>query len=100
MLSIFGSASAANIHTAPTAEASLFAGAAVDPSTGKMLDLPALLKGSEGAAWNTANANEIGRLAQGVGQRMPTGSNTIFFIPHDKKSANKKATYVRIVCAD
>ena len=31
---------------------------------------------------------------------MPTGTNTIFFIPHNKKPTHKKATYVRIVCAD
>ena len=26
-------------------------------------------------------ANDLGRLAQGVGTRMPSGTNTIFFIP-------------------
>ena len=64
-----------------------------------MLELPALFKGSEGNKWNIANTNEIGRLAQGVGTRMPRGLNTIFFIPHAKPK-HKKATYVQIVCAN
>ena len=77
-----------------------FAGAALDPATGNMCEIGALLKGSEGAAWEIASANEIGRLSQEVGTRIPKGTNTIFFIPHDKKPKNKKATYIRIVATD
>ena len=40
-----------------------FARAAVDPATGHMLELLALLKGSKGNEWNIANVNEIDRLA-------------------------------------
>ena len=82
------------------AECYLFAGAAIDPATGKMLEIDALLRGSEGIDWDRAQANEVGRLAQGVGTRMPKGTNTIFFIPHHAKPKNKKATYIRVVATD
>ena len=39
----------------------------------------------------------MGRLAQGAGQRMPTGTNAIFFIPPDKIPANKNFTYGKLV---
>ena len=42
-------------------------------------------------------ANDLGRLAQGVGTRMKTGTNTIFFIHPSKIPKNKKVTYCRIV---
>ena len=73
---------------------------AVDPATGKMCEYGALLKGSEGAEWTHATALEFGRLAQGVGTEMPTGSDTIFFIDHAAKPAHKKATYCRVVVTD
>jgi hypothetical protein len=73
---------------------------AVNPATGKMCEYGALLKGSEGAKWTHATALEFGRLAQGVGTEMPTGSDTIFFIDHSLKPSNKKVTYVRVVATD
>ena len=45
----------------------------------------------------TGMANEIGRLAQGVGTRMPTGTNTIYFCNKSQIPKNKFATYGRIV---
>ena len=42
-------------------------------------------------------ANEIGRLAQGVRTRMPSGINTIFFIPKEKVPSGRTVTYGRIV---
>ena len=80
--------------------ARLYAGAAIDPATGKLCEYGALLKGSEGAAWTHATALEFGRLAQGVGADIPTGSDTIFFIDHAAKPAHKKATYCRVVATD
>ena len=78
-------------HTATT-EVSIFISTAGDPATRRILELPALLKGSEGAQWNTANINKIRQITQSVGQRIPTGSNTRLFIPHHKTPSNKKAT--------
>jgi hypothetical protein len=43
-------------------------------------------------------ANELGRLANGVGTRIPEGTNTIFFINHNQVPTDRKVTYGRIVC--
>ena len=43
-------------------------------------------------------ANELGRLANGVGTRIPTGSNTLGFIPKSKVPTRKMPTYGRLVC--
>jgi hypothetical protein len=45
-------------------------------------------------------ANEFGRLAQGNGPTMPTGTETIFFISHRDVPKNKVPTYCRIVCEE
>ena len=42
-------------------------------------------------------ANEIGRLAQGVRTRIPSGTNTIFFIPKEKLPTGITVAYRRIV---
>ena len=47
--------------------------------------------------WGNSFANEIEQLAQGVRIRMPSGANTIFFIPKDKVPAGRTVTYGRIV---
>ena len=65
-----------------------------------MCEIGALLTGSEGADWTFSSVTKIGRLAQGVSTRMPTGTNTIFCIPHLQKNTTKKATYIRIVATD
>ena len=49
-----------------------------------------LIRGPDGATWVKALANNLGRLAQGGSTRMPTGTNTVFFvakvsIPYDRK---------------
>ena len=54
----------------------------IDPTTGASLERRYLIKGPTKAIWEISFANEIGRLAQGVGTRMPTGTNTISFIPN------------------
>ena len=47
--------------------------------------------------WVKAFSNNLGCLAQGVGTRMPKGSNTIFFIHPSEIPTNKKVTYGRMV---
>ena len=42
--------------------------------------------------------NKIGRLAQGVGTRMPKGNKNIFFIPKSQVPAGRKVTYANPVC--
>ena len=56
-----------------------------------------LIKGQTKAIWGNSFSNEVGRLAQGVGTSMPSGTNTIFFVPKDKVPAGITVTYGRIV---
>ena len=72
--------------------------AVLDPATGKSLEYKQLSKGPTAAQWSTSFANELGRLANGVGTRMPSGSNTIAFIPKHKMPKHKRPTYGRLVC--
>ena len=69
----------------------------IDPTTGASLEYRHLVKGPTKAIWGNSFANEIGRLVQGVETRMPSGTNTIFFIPKDKLPADITVTYGRIL---
>jgi hypothetical protein len=67
--------------------------AIVDEITGVSLEYRQLLKGDQPDLWIRAFANGLGMLAQGVGTRQPTGTNTIFFIPKAKVPADRQVTY-------
>ena len=69
----------------------------IDPTTGASLEYRHLVKGTTKAIWGNLFANEICGIAQGVGTRMPSGTNTIFFIPKNKVPAGRTVTYGRIV---
>ena len=69
----------------------------IDPTSGSSLEYMHIVKGPTKAIWENSFANEIGRLAQGVGTRMASGTNTIFFITKDKVPASRTVTYGRIV---
>lgn len=56
-----------------------------------------LVKGPKKEIWQKSCGNELGRLAQGMKNRVK-GTNTIFFIPKNKLPKNKIVTYTRIVC--
>ena len=71
--------------------------AVVDPHTGATLEYSALLRGPDAAEWEHATALEIGRLTQGCLPHLSSGSNTMVFIPHTDKPADRVATYLRIV---
>ena len=68
----------------------------IDPTTGASLEYRLLVKGPTKSIWENSFANEIGRLAQGVGTRMPYGTNTILFIPKDKLPTGKTVTYGKL----
>jgi len=57
-----------------------------------------LLLGPEADKWRQATTLEIGRLAQGL-PGLVEGTDTIQFIPHDKKPKDRLFSYCRIVCA-
>jgi hypothetical protein len=75
------------------------ANAVVDPNSGATLEYSKLKNSEQGPEWIQAAANEMGRLSQGVKPNMPTGTNTMHFIPHTAKPHDRKATYLKIVAA-
>jgi hypothetical protein len=48
--------------------------------------------------WTKSFANKLGQLANGVGTRIPEGTNTIFFINRSQVPTDRKVTYGRIIC--
>ena len=49
-----------------------------------------LSRGPDKELWIRSFANNLDRLAQGVGKRMLSGTNTIFFISSEKNPDYKK----------
>ena len=74
----------------------------IHPTTGKACSYKKLVTGTvpgqNSKTWSTALANEFGRLANGVGTRMPTGTNTINFIKRDQVPQDRKITYGNMIC--
>ena len=70
----------------------------LDPTTGNTLEYRDLVKGPTATQWQKSFANELGRLTNGVGQRMPTGTNTMAFIPRHLVRKGKTVTYGNLVC--
>lgn len=77
-------------------------GTAINPDTGRVAEYAELSQSSDGPQWQESNAEEIGRLFQGLGpdSHMPKGSDTCFFIKPHQLPKGKNATYIRVVCAD
>ena len=69
----------------------------INPDTGVSLEYRHLIQGPDKDIWVKALANDCGRLAQGVKDRMPTGNSTIFFIHPGEIPTHKKVTYGRLV---
>ena len=69
----------------------------IDQKTGAFLEYRHLIKGLTKSIWENSFENEIVGLAQRVGTRMPSGTNTIFFIPKGKVPAGIKVTCEIIV---
>ena len=67
----------------------------LDPTTGKTQGYTQLIRVPDKDTWTTAFTNNIGRLAQDVGN-LVKGTNTIFFVHHSEVPAGKRVTYGRI----
>jgi hypothetical protein len=93
-------ASAASLEVVPEQHFALH-GNAFNSDTGTIAEYPELSRCSEGALWKQSNAEEIGRLVQGLGALDPSieGTNTLFFIPVTALPKDRKATYLRVVSA-
>ncbi|MCK7513578.1 MAG: hypothetical protein MZV70_62525 [Desulfobacterales bacterium] len=74
-------------------------GNAVNPDTGRIADYLELSTCSEGALWIESCKDEFGRLCQGHGSNMKSGTETMFFLPYTAIPKHKKPTYLRIVAA-
>ena len=71
--------------------------AITDPMTGNSLEYRDLIKDEKTrTTWNTSFVNELGRLANGLKNRIK-GTNTIKFIPKANVHIGKTVTYGRIV---
>jgi hypothetical protein len=77
-------------------------GTAINPDTGKVPEYKELSSSFDGAQWDEANGEEIGRLFRGLGPNstMIEGTNTLFFIHQHQVPKHKKTTYIQVVCAD
>jgi hypothetical protein len=76
-------------HTSHQEPRQEWANAIIDPETGASLEYRHLLKiPTKAAAWTHSFANELGRLAQGVGGRLK-GTNTIYFIRNDQANSTR-----------
>ena len=53
----------------------------IDEITGISLEYHHIVRGLNKDLWIHAFANNIGRIAQEIGMRMPTGTNTVLFVP-------------------
>jgi hypothetical protein len=74
------------------------ANAVLHPETGMALEYRTLSTDpTTTTTWVRSFANELGRLAQGVGDRVQ-GTDTIFFIPFTAVPSDRTVTYGRIVC--
>jgi hypothetical protein len=77
-------------------------GTAINPDTDAIAQYKELSTCTDGSAWQDSNADEIGRMFQGLGETsyMPIGTNTLWFMHPRQLPKKKKATYICVVCAD
>ena len=69
----------------------------IDTNAGQALEYLPLSLGPNKALWIRAYANDLGRLDQDVGTRMPRGTNTIYVIAPSAVPSGLKVTYGRLV---
>ena len=72
------------------------ANAVIDKDTGGFIEYVALASGPDKDIWIQALANDIGRLAQGIGSCIK-GNNAMFFIHSSKIPTGRKITYGYLV---
>ena len=91
----------ARLNACTTASADILhtANSVIDPITGDSLEYRHLRQGPDRALWLNAAANELGRLTNGVGSQMPTGTQTMRYIPIEELPPGRVATYSRIVAS-
>ena len=71
----------------------------INTNTGQSLEYSHLMRGLDKDIWKKSLANDLGKLAQGVGTRTPTGTDTVFFMPYSAFPAGRTVTYSRPVAS-
>ena len=71
----------------------------IDLTSGQALKYRHLIRGPNRDTWIRAFANNLGRLYQVVGTRMPTGTNTVLFIAKLAIPHGHKVTYAQMVAS-
>jgi hypothetical protein len=76
------------------------ANAVIHETTGTSMNYRLLIEGPDKKLWLHSMANDLGRLAQGVGKNRPadqrvTGTNTIFFIKNCDVPKGRQVTYCK-----
>jgi hypothetical protein len=82
---------AAKLHSAHTI---------IEPITGNTYDQDQLICGADRDEWLYRTANEFGRLAKGILPHVPSGSDTMRYLPHNAQSQGRKSTYARFVATE
>ena len=78
---------------------SAYLGHAVNPDTGRIANYRTLATSSQGKQWEQGNADEFGRLLNGNGTTMKTGTNTMKFIDPADMPNDAAFTYLSLICA-
>jgi hypothetical protein len=76
-----------------------YLGHAIHPDTGLIASYKQLRNSSQGDEWEKGNADEWGRLLNGNGTTMATGTNTMKFVALADIPKNTVCTYLSLVCA-
>ena len=71
----------------------------INTGTGQSLEYSHLMRVPDKDIWKTSLENDLGRFSQGVGTRMPTGTNTVLFIPRSAIPAGCTVTYSQLVAS-
>ena len=69
----------------------------IDKTTENVQEYRYLMRTPAKKVWETSLANNLGRLAQGVGTRMKKGNNNIRFVARQAVPKDRKVTYARLV---
>ena len=69
----------------------------IDQAIGCSLQYRHIVESSDTSLWPTSFVNELGRLAQDVGTRIPTDTHTIYFIARKAVYARRTTTYCLII---
>jgi hypothetical protein len=73
---------------------------AIDAITGKSYEHAQLTQGEDKDEWLYSTANEFSRLTNCILPPMPSGSETMQYIPHHALPPGRKATYARCVATE